>query len=205
MVPKIDQSSRQEYLTKTTLSVFFLLIFVLFIFWMSREHALEKITLSPLDLVLLGLATFRLGRLVAYDRVMEPLRYPFARTVPDETGAGESVEPQGKGFRQAIGQLISCPICSGTWIAAILVYGFYAFPGPTRVFLTIAAVIGLAELLNALGEMMSWSGQLARTRAGSLMKEEKRQLEPSGEQLEPTLEGKRLSDAEYPPRTRSRD
>jgi hypothetical protein len=29
---------------------------------------------------------------IAYDVVMEPLRWPFARTVPDETGAGRSVE-----------------------------------------------------------------------------------------------------------------
>jgi hypothetical protein len=128
-----------------------------------------------MDLALLVLATFRLGRLIAYDVVMEPFRRPFARTVPDATGAGETVEPHGTGVRRALGQLFSCPICTGTWVAAVLVYGLYTFPGPTRVFLAIMAVIGAAELLNALEETFCWSGQLARTVTG------KQQLQKAGE------------------------
>jgi hypothetical protein len=115
---------------------------------------------------LLSLATYRLGHLVAYDRVMEPFRSPFARTVPDATGAGESVEAKGAGIRHTIGQLITCPICAGTWIAAGLVYGLVLLPEFTRLFLWMTAAIGLAEIVNSATEAWCWSGQLSRVRVG---------------------------------------
>ena len=123
--------------------------------------------LSALDLVLLGFATVRMGRLIAYDQVMEPLRKPFAKTVPDWTGAGETTEPRGKGVRHALGELITCPICSGTWAASMLVYGLVLLPGPTRVFITILAAIGIGEVLNYVIEALSWTGHLQRLRIGA--------------------------------------
>jgi len=161
------QDLNREYLTKILLMTIFILGFGLFILWRSgRVPGLEDFRLSWLDFTMLALATYRLGRLVAYDVVMEPFRRPFARTVPDGTGAGDTVEAHGTGARRAIGQLISCPICAGTWIAAFLVYGLYAFPGPARVFLAIMAAIGAAELFNSLTEILCWSGQYARELTG---------------------------------------
>ncbi|HEX9018485.1 MAG TPA: DUF1360 domain-containing protein [Anaerolineaceae bacterium] len=127
--------------------------------------------LSAMDLTLLAFSTYRLGRLIAYDRVMEPFRKFFTNTVPDVTGAGESVDPKGEGFQQAIGQLMCCPICAGTWVAALLTYGLYLFPGPARVFLTMTTAIGVAELLGAATEALSWTGQQARTNSGAKMME----------------------------------
>lgn len=119
------------------------------------------------EVVVLGLAAFRMGRLVSYDRVMEPLRSPFTQTVPDPTGAGESVEPKGVGWRRAVGELMSCPICSGTWMAAMLLYGLELAPGPTRVLMTIMSAMGLSELLDSLVEWLCWNAQAARRQAGS--------------------------------------
>lgn len=176
MIKDLDQPERREFAAKGGLIFLFFLIFAGFTYWMvTRGQGLDGFELRPMDLVLLVLATFRLGRLIAYDVVMEPFRRPFARTVPDATGAGETVEPSGTGVRRALGQLFSCPICTGTWVAAFLVYGLYTVPGPTRVFLVIMAVIGAAELLNGVEEAFCWSGQLARTMAG------RQQLQRSGE------------------------
>ena len=119
------------------------------------------------DVALLGLAAFRLGRLVSYDRVMEPLRSPFAQTVPDPTGAGESVEPKGAGWRRSAGELLSCPICSGTWIATALLYGLEFAPGPTRVLMAIMSAMGLSEMLDSLTEWLCWNAQAARKQADS--------------------------------------
>lgn len=122
---------------------------------------------SALDFVMLGLATFRLGRVVAFDKVGEPLRAPFTRTVPDESGAGDTVVPAGRGPREVLGELISCPICAGTWIAAGLVYGLQYVPGPTRMLISIMSAIGLAEILNAGTEALSWFGDAQRHTVGS--------------------------------------
>lgn len=167
------KSVRREYIAKIVLTTIFLGGFALFIGWMLTDGpGLDVFNLSTTDLVLLALATFRLGRLIAYDRVMEPFRQFFTETVPDPTGAGDTVEPKGHGFQQSLGQMICCPICAGTWVAAGLTYLMYVFPGPTRVFLVMTAVIGTAELLNALAEYWSWNGQLGRTYSGAKMREQ---------------------------------
>jgi Protein of unknown function (DUF1360) len=170
MDTETDRSSRQEAATKVVFTILFLLIFAGFIILAARLIPLQ-LGASPslFDFVLLAFATIRLGRMVAYDRVMEPFRAPFTKTVPDKSGVGKTVISRGTGVRCSIGQLISCPICIGTWIAAGLVYALYTFPGPARVFIIISAVVGLAEMLNGLIEAFSWSGHLARTMAGNQM------------------------------------
>jgi hypothetical protein len=170
MNTKSDHSSQQEATTKVVFTITFLLVFAGFIVLATRLMPLRLDTSpSVFDFVLLAFATLRLGRMVAYDRVMETFRAPFTMTVPDKTGAGKTVVARGTGIRCAIGQLISCPICIGSWIAAGLVYALYTFPGPARVFIIIAGATGLAEMLNGLVEAFSWSGHLARTIAGIQM------------------------------------
>ena len=168
MLDEHGKSKKKEYYAKILLISIFLGGFALFIGWMTiYGPGWQAFQLSWLDLTLLGLATYRLGRLIAYDRVMEPFRQFFTVTGPDSTGAGDSVEPKGTGFQQSLGQLISCPICAGTWVAALLVYLLYLFPGPMHVFLTMTAAIGLAELFNAVTEAWCWTGQNNRVMAGA--------------------------------------
>jgi hypothetical protein len=88
-------------------------------------------------------------------------------TVPDAYEAGEYVIAEGTGVRKAIGELVSCPICVGTWVASGLVYGLRIAPGPTRLVAAILGVSGLAEMLNAVTETLSWGAQAARKQAGS--------------------------------------
>lgn len=156
----------EKRLTYTSLTGIFMGIFALFTFARGRKHK-QMVEIKPFDLVQLGLASYRLGRLVSYDKVFEAYRAPFTRTVPDPSGEDMTVVPRGKGTRSAIGELIACPICAGTWIAAGLVYGLNLFPGATRTFMAIMSSIGLAEFINAATEALQWSGQLAREKAGT--------------------------------------
>jgi hypothetical protein len=188
----LNDPTKQEYATKLTLISVFLSIFGFFVSRRSWSASLksrskdrqlrvvgskdvcsdkDESKFAPFDLVLLGFSVLRLGRLVAYDRIMEPVRKPFTQTLPDPSGAGDTVEPRGSGLRSALGQLISCPICAGTWISAGLVYGLKIFPEATRVFLSIMGAMGLTETLNALIEALSWTGQLSRSLAGSAEKQ----------------------------------
>jgi hypothetical protein len=77
------------------------------------------------------------------------------------------VVPKGFGARRALGELISCPICAGTWMAALLVYGLGFAPRATRAFLAIMSSIGIAELLHAATEALQWTGEAERKEAGS--------------------------------------
>jgi hypothetical protein len=177
MSSKTDKWKRREYFTKAVLIIVFLSLLVSFIGYMTfYGPGLKAFQLSWMELLLLGLSTYRLGHLISYDRVMEPFRRFFTETIPDPTGAGETVEAKGKGVQQAIGQLICCPICSGTWIAAALVYALYLWPDAARVFLTMTAAVGAAELLNAAGESWSWSAQYHRTLTGGQMTARKKNI-----------------------------
>jgi hypothetical protein len=165
-MPSNKDALDERRITYLTLTGLFLALFAAFA--MRERRGRKLFDLQPLDLFMLGLATFRLGRLAAYDKVTETLRLPFTRTTRDSSGAGDTVIPKGHGVRRAIGELISCPICAGTWIGAALVYGLDIAPRPTRAFLAIMSAIGLAELLNAATEALSWSGQVAREEVGEL-------------------------------------
>lgn len=151
---------RREHETYLTLIGLFLGLFGAFAAWARGRR--KPLDLRPLDVAMLGLATYRAGRLAAYDRVTAPLREPFTETKPDAYGAGENVEAEGTGPRKAIGELISCPDCVAVWAAALLVYGLQAAPGPTRLLLTILAAAGLAELLDGANEALTWSGKAER-------------------------------------------
>ncbi len=151
----------QKRLTYATLSG----IFVLGVGAFALLHSTTPIT--PLLVAELGFAVYRLGRMVSYDKVMETYRLPFVHTVPDATGAGDTTEARGEGWREAIGDLVCCPICVGTWIAGILVLGLSFLPEVTNVFITIFCVVGIAELLNGATEFLQWTGQMARDYAGT--------------------------------------
>lgn len=160
-----NNTQLEERATYLTLTGLFLSLFTLFS--LRQRKQAQVASLRPFDFIMLAFATYRLGRLTAYDKVTEPLRRPFTQTTPDASGAGDTVVPRGAGARRALGGLISCPICAGTWIAAGLVYGLELAPAPTRLFLSIMSAIGVGELLNAATEALEWTGQAERIQAGS--------------------------------------
>lgn len=136
------------------------------------------------DWGLLTLATFRMSRMVAYDKVMQTYRSPVVDIVPHDSGAGETtrVKPDATGMKRALGEMISCPICNGTWISAGLVYGLCFVPNYTRTLINVMSAVGAVEILHAAFEAIQWQGELARHRAGAQMRINRRQAH-SGDDL----------------------
>lgn len=100
------------------------------------------------DILLLGVATFKLSRLISKEIVTTPLRAPFTQLVA-HTGQGEvKEEPVGEGPARAVGELLSCPFCLGAWVAAILAYGLVLSPPVTRFAATILATLCLSDFLQ---------------------------------------------------------
>ncbi|HET8524975.1 MAG TPA: DUF1360 domain-containing protein [Thermomicrobiales bacterium] len=159
-----SRKQRQEYEFKLALIGLF---FALFAALAPRRRNANGHEIRALDVGMLGLAALRAGRLLSYDRVTEPVREPFTETEPDEFGASDTVVPQsGSAIRETLGQLISCPICSGTWAAAAMAYFVRLAPLPGRFFLLIMSATGLAEVLNALVEALEWTSQAERKDVG---------------------------------------
>ena len=164
-MPPDERDRLANRATKLSLTGVFLALMAAFSAWISGGR--QALEIRPFDLVLLGLSTYRTGRLVAFERVTEPLRQPFTETKPDDSGAGEVVVARGAGSRRVLGELVSCPVCVGTWVAAGLVYGLHLAPRPTRVYLAVMGTTGAAELLNCSAEALGWLGRAARKEAGS--------------------------------------
>jgi hypothetical protein len=70
---------------------------------------------TALAFAVLGAAAFKASRTLARDPVTSFIREPFVRGHA-HTGDGE--EPVQGGMEQAIGELVTCTRCVGTWAAA---------------------------------------------------------------------------------------
>jgi len=70
---------------------------------------------NSLDFAILALASFKAARTLAHDRVSAPMRAPF---VEGEADAHDEVPVRTGGMQQAIGELVTCTRCVGTWAAA---------------------------------------------------------------------------------------
>lgn len=67
---------------------------------------------TALELVALSAATFKASRTLSRERIASFLREPFVE--------GEDEHPAGQGVQRALGELVTCTRCIGTWSAAAL-------------------------------------------------------------------------------------
>jgi hypothetical protein len=70
---------------------------------------------TTLDFLVLGLASFKAARTLAHDRVTAPVRAPF---VEGEANTEDEQPVRSGDLQQAIGELVTCSRCIGTWVAA---------------------------------------------------------------------------------------
>lgn len=104
-----------------------------------REH-------SALDLAVLGLATFKAARTISRDEVTSFVREPFVEGKAKEGGE----DPVSTGdLRQAIGELVTCSRCIGTWVAAGLAGTQIVAPQFGRLITWTLATAGANDVLQA--------------------------------------------------------
>jgi uncharacterized protein DUF1360 len=104
--------------------------------------------LSVKDVVLTGLATQKLSRLLTKEKATSFLRAPFT-TFQDATGHGEVEEAaRGEGLRRAVGELVICPYCIAQWIAGAFIVGHVAAPRLTRLLTSMWTAHALADAVQ---------------------------------------------------------
>jgi hypothetical protein len=104
-----------------------------------REH-------TTLDFAILGLAAYKASRTIARDEVTSFLRQPFVEGVAKE--GGEDPVESGD-LRQAIGELVTCSRCIGTWVAAGLSATQVVAPQFGRMLTWTLATAGANDFLQA--------------------------------------------------------
>jgi hypothetical protein len=68
-----------------------------------------------LDLAVLCAATFKASRTLSREKIASFVRQPF---VEGNAHLGEYERPAGTGLQRALGELVTCTRCIGTWSAA---------------------------------------------------------------------------------------
>jgi hypothetical protein len=99
-----------------------------------------------LDLVVLAAATFKAARTLARDEVTSFIRDPFVRGHAHE-GGEEPVETGD--LHQAIGELVTCSRCVGTWAAAGLATAQVLAPRFGRLLTWSLGAAGINDFLQA--------------------------------------------------------
>jgi hypothetical protein len=120
-----------------------------FAIWLGRSgrELPERVSLG--DLALVTLATHKLSRLIAKDRVTSAVRAPFTRFEANGGGPAEVEErPRGRGLRRAVGELLVCPYCLGLWIAAAFAAGLVVAPRATRWSASVLATLFGSDVLQ---------------------------------------------------------
>jgi hypothetical protein len=106
----------------------------------------EEISLK--DLALIGVATHKLSRIIAKDKVTSFARAPFRRYEGRGGPAELSEETRGSGFRAAFGEFIGCPYCLGLWIATAFTGGLAVAPRETRFLTSVFTGVAISDFMQ---------------------------------------------------------
>jgi hypothetical protein len=143
----------------------------------ARDKGEEPV--RPAEIVPLGVATFALSKLVAKEKVDKWVREPFVDERPD----GER-RPKGRGLQYAVGELLTCTRCVGTWSALGLVALRVTRPREARV---VSAVLGASAVNDLAQATFNWvcaKSNAAQARASEAEVRAHRRGEPTEARFE---------------------
>lgn len=100
------------------------------------------------DLLVVGVASHKLSRLIAKDKVTMPLRAPFTEYEEDGGPAEVEERSRGSGVRKAIGEMLICPYCLGLWVVAAFSIGLLFVPRLTRFVASVFSALTISDFLQ---------------------------------------------------------
>lgn len=105
--------------------------------------------IPPADVVMLGVATHKLSRLITKARIASFMRAPFAEPRAEGELPGEVDDRAvGDGLQRAVGQLVTCPHCLSMWIAAGFAAGLVSAPRETRLVAAMLDAVTVSDFLQ---------------------------------------------------------
>jgi hypothetical protein len=104
--------------------------------------------LGAADVVTIGVASHKLSRLIAKDKVTSALRAPFTSLEGQDGPSEFSESARGSGARKAIGELLVCPYCLGLWVVAAFAVGLLFAPRLTRFVAAVLAALTISDFLQ---------------------------------------------------------
>ena len=118
------------------------------------------VSVPPFDALLMALATFRITRLIVYDKITRWFRELFADSREFTEGGVTYVEikPFSSGFRHTIHDLLECPWCIGIWSALVVVFFYFIYPWAWSVIFFLA-LAGAGSLIQIWANGIGWKAE----------------------------------------------
>lgn len=117
--------------------------------WLISRRSRLPERFRAADLVLGGIASHKLSRLLSKEKVAAPLRAPFTEYEGDAGPAEvrETAKHTG-GARSTIGELLACPYCLDQWVATGFAVGLVEAPRPTRFVASLFSTVAISDFLH---------------------------------------------------------
>lgn len=141
-------------------NVVFLIFFLCLIFMagviLESEAYKQYVDLTLMDFVLISLASFRIIRMVVYDKIFAFFREQFYDAT-EYKGQIVLVKPEG-GPRRTLADLLSCPWCFGVWATAMVSFFYLLTPYAFFPILFIA-LSAVASMLQITANLIGWKAE----------------------------------------------
>ena len=129
-------------------ALFFTLLGAILVPARRRGALPERTTWS--DLILLGIATHKLARLLQAERSPPACCARRSHTTKGQDDVpGEVCDvARGEGVQRAIGELLTCPLCLGAWLAALFTGGQLLGTRATRAAGGLFTMLAISDFLH---------------------------------------------------------
>ncbi|EIJ81827.1 hypothetical protein PB1_02770 [Bacillus methanolicus PB1] len=105
------------------------------------------------NVILMGLASFRLTRLIVFDQITYIFRKPFFDEITEVNKNGENevyLAPKQHGFKKWMGELLSCYWCTGIWASIFVIYLYFFASFTGKVIILILAVAAIGSIIEVI-------------------------------------------------------
>lgn len=130
-------------------SIFFVVVLVGALWYMREVRGGFLVYVPPFDVLLMAFATFRITRLIVYDKIARWFRGLFCR--------------EG-GFFETVQDLLGCPWCIGIWAALLVTFCYFVYAWAWSVIFFLA-LAGMGSLLQVVANAVGWKAETLKMEA----------------------------------------
>jgi hypothetical protein len=109
--------------------------------------------LDMVKILIIGLAAFRLTRLIVFDKITEFIRMPFFEEKTEIDDEGNEIIfyiAKEKGVKHFLGELLSCHWCTGLWVSISLIMLDYYIPVVSYFILMVLSVAAIGSIIETI-------------------------------------------------------
>lgn len=134
-----------------------LVLFGGYLLWQQKLFITQ---LGIFDFIIISLASYRLTRLLVYDKVLNFIRDKIVKSTSE------------KGWMVSSRYFLTCPWCAGVWMS-LFITSLYLYHDLGKFLAYVLAVAGVASFIHITITLLGWVAEERKHHLKMLKKEEK--------------------------------